>query len=96
MENRAAVDAEDIAVLRAIGASLAAINQTIVANQACPWESPYGPYVDAVARKAAAYWTLTELTRVDSRLAALKQRLLTGHEQGQSGPRAVSDPAGTI
>ena len=78
MESRAAVDAEDIAVLRDIAASVAALYRTIVANQACPLESPYGPYVDAVARKAAAYWALTELTRVDARLAALKQRLLAG------------------
>lgn len=75
MESKESLSAEDLEALRAIAVSIAALQRTVAANQAVPPASSYGPYVDAVAEKAATYWALAELARVAARLAAVMRRI---------------------
>jgi len=70
MENEESVSVEELEALLAIVTSLVALSRTVAAIQLHPPASPYGPYVDAVALKGAAYWAVREATRVVARIAA--------------------------
>ncbi|MDR7161437.1 hypothetical protein [Arthrobacter sp. BE255] len=81
MESTTSVNAEDREALRAIEVSIARLQPIVSAYEFDPPPSAYGPYVDAVGRKAAEYWVLSELARVGIRLAALKRRLTARRAQ---------------
>ena len=75
MESTKPANAADREALRAIADSLDRLEQIVAASEIHPPPSVYGPYVDALARKAVAYWVLSEVARVDVRLAALIRRI---------------------
>ena len=70
MESTKSVTVEELEALLAIVTSLTALSRTVAAIQLHPPESPYSPYVDAVALKGAAYWAVREAIRVLARIAA--------------------------
>ncbi|TAP43494.1 hypothetical protein [Arthrobacter sp. S39] len=71
MENEESVRVEALEALLAIITSLVALSRTVAAIQVHPPASPYGPYVDAVALKGAAYWAVREAARAVVRIAAI-------------------------
>lgn len=96
MESRAAWDAENRKAMEAIAASVAALQRTVATNQADPPASSYGPYVDALARKAVSWARLAEVARVEAKNAALKTRLVAGYPQRPSAAPLLSDPRGML
>ena len=75
MDNNKSANAEDRDALSVIAVSLDRLERILAASEVHPPPSAYGPYVDALARKAEAYWVLSEVARVDVRLAALIRRI---------------------
>ncbi|HEY9354934.1 MAG TPA: hypothetical protein VIQ52_01355 [Arthrobacter sp.] len=71
MESEESVSAEKLEALLAIITSLVALSRTVAAIQVHAPASPYGPYVDAVALKGAAYWAVREAARAVVRIAAI-------------------------
>jgi hypothetical protein len=73
MESTKSANAADREALRAIEASIARLQRIVSSYEFHPPPSGYGPDVDAVVRKAAANWVLSEISKVEARLAVLKR-----------------------
>lgn len=91
MESREAWEAENRKALEAICSTAYALARRIVA--AAPEQpSPFGPYVDAVARQGVFLAILADIARVKVELAALKARLAAGYPEMPSFAPLLSVP----
>jgi hypothetical protein len=91
MESRAAWDAENRKALEAVRRKAYAIARRILV--AVPDQpSPYGPYIDAVARKGLFLDILADIGQVRARSAALTAKIAAGYPEPPSSARLFSAP----
>jgi hypothetical protein len=91
MESRAAWDAENRKALEAVRRRAYAIARRILA--AAPDKpSPYGSYMDAVARKGLLLDVLADIAQVRAKSAALTAKIAAGYPESPSSARLFSAP----
>jgi hypothetical protein len=79
--------------MEAIFRTLCALTRRfIAATAATSSPSPYGPYIDAVARRGVFLAILADVDRVQAKLAALKARLVAGYPEMPSSSQLLSVP----
>jgi hypothetical protein len=83
MESRAAWDAENTKALEELRLRCCALERRCSATETSP-PSPYGSYVDAVAKKGFWLAVLGEIARMEAKVAGLKARLSAGFPEASS------------
>jgi hypothetical protein len=91
MESRAAWDAENRKALETVRQRAYTIARRMLA--AAPDQpSPYGPYIDAVARKGLFLDVLADIAQVRAKSAALAAKIAAGYPESSSAARLFSAP----
>ncbi|MBE4717800.1 hypothetical protein DAD99_06490 [Pseudarthrobacter sp. AB1] len=91
MESREAWEAENRKALESIRSRAYVLARRIVA--AAPDQpSPYGQYIDSVARHGLFLAILADIARAKAELAALKAKIAAGYPHAQSSARLMSVP----